>query len=87
MHVLQCARCASPIGQGVAEKKLYSLHTDGVGCTDVLPTSVKFHRWALGFGQCRSHPIAQALRDRPSTSWDLSRFPTRLLFPRPFGSR
>jgi hypothetical protein len=63
MHVLQCARCASPIGQGVAEKKLYSLHTDGVGCTDVLPTSVKFHRWALGFGQYRSHPIAQALRD------------------------
>ena len=63
IHVLQCAHCASPIGQGVAWKKVDSRHTDGVGCTDVLPTSVRFHRWTLGFGQFGSHHIAQALRD------------------------
>ena len=57
-HALQCARDASSIGQGVVWKKLDSIHTDGVGCTDVLPTSVQFHHWTLGFGQCSSHPIA-----------------------------
>jgi hypothetical protein len=40
IHVLQCTHCASPIGQGVAWKKVDSMHTDGVGSTDVLPTSV-----------------------------------------------
>ena len=57
-HALQCARYASSIGQGVVWKKLDSIHTDGVGCTDVLPTSVRFHHWTLGFGQSSSHPIA-----------------------------
>jgi len=57
-HALQCARCASSIGQGVVWKKLDSRHTDGVGYTDVLPTSVQFHHWILGFGQSSSHPIA-----------------------------
>ena len=50
IHALQCAHCASPIGQGVVWKKADSIHTDGVGYTDVLPTSVRFHRWTLGFG-------------------------------------
>ncbi len=40
IHVLQCAHCASPIGQGVVWKKVDPIHTDGVGSTDVLPTSV-----------------------------------------------
>ena len=40
IHVLQCAHCASPIGQGVVWKKDDPIHTDGVGSTDVLPTSV-----------------------------------------------
>ena len=57
-HALQCARYASSIGQGVVWKKLDSIHTDGVGYTDVLPTSVQFHHWTLGFGQSSSHLIA-----------------------------
>jgi hypothetical protein len=63
IHALQCAHCASPIGQGVVWKKADSIHTDGVGSTDVLPTSVRFHRWTLGFGKSISHHMAQALRD------------------------
>ncbi len=63
IHALQCAHCASPIGQGVAWKKVDPMHTDGVGSTDVLPTSVRFHRWTLGFGKSISHDIAQTLRD------------------------
>src|SRR5262245_23916402 len=63
IHALACVRYASSIGQGVAWKKADSIPTDGVGDTDVLPTSVRFHHWTLGFGQCRSHRIAQALQD------------------------
>jgi hypothetical protein len=62
-QALQCARCASAIGPGVAWKKLDSIHTEGVGYTDVRPTSVQCHPWTLGCGQASSHPIAQALQD------------------------
>ena len=30
----------------------------------MLPTSVHFHNWTLGFGQCSSHLIAQALQGK-----------------------
>jgi hypothetical protein len=63
IHALECVRYASSIGQGVAWKKADSIPTDGVGYTDVLPTSVRFHHWTLGFGQCSSHRIMQALQD------------------------
>jgi hypothetical protein len=40
VRLLECAHCTSPTGQGVAWKKVDPRHTDGVGCTDVLPTGV-----------------------------------------------
>ena len=63
IHALACVRYASSIDQGVAWKKADSIPTDGVGYPDVLPTSVQFHHWTLGFGQCSSHHIVQALQD------------------------
>ena len=37
---LECAHCTSPIGQGVARKKVDSRHADSAGSTDVVPASV-----------------------------------------------
>ncbi len=84
IHALQCAHCALPTGQGVAWKKVDSRHTDGVGCTDVLPTSVRFHRWTLGFGQCSSHHIAQALQNHAIHVFGHLPLSDHALVPSPF---
>src|ERR671925_92521 len=51
---------------------------------DVLPTSVKFHHWTLGFGQCSSHPIAQALQGRTIHVFCYAPLFDHALVPSPF---
>ena len=84
IHALACIHYASSIGQGVAWKKADAIPTDGVGYTDVLPTSERFHHWTLGFGQCSSHPIAQAWQDRTIHVFCYAPLSDHALVPSPF---
>src|SRR5262252_8391789 len=61
-HALQCPRWASSLEQSVPRTKVLSVAPQGVGSTNGLPTSVKFHHWTLGFRQSSFRPIVQALR-------------------------
>jgi hypothetical protein len=57
---------------------------DGVGFTDVLPTSVIFHHWTLGFGQFSSRHIAQALRAHALHVFGHLPLSNQALVPSPF---
>ena len=52
--------------------------------TDVLPTSVKFHHWTLGFGQSSSHHIAQALQGGTIPVFCYPPLSNHALVPSPF---
>ena len=52
--------------------------------TDVLPMSVRFHPWTLGFRQSSFNHIAQALQDRNLHIFGYSLLYEHALVPSPF---
>ena len=87
MHALKCAHCASSIVQGVPRANLHPMAHDGVGvqtCYRRVWCSTTGH-W--GSGNPALTVSRRRCRTMPYTSSDISRFPTMLLSPRPFGSR
>ena len=63
MHDLEYPHWASPIVQDVPRAKPVPVAHNGVGVQTCYRRVCSFHRWSLGFGQCGSHHIAQALQD------------------------
>jgi len=53
-------------------------------CTDVLPKSVRFHRWTLGFRQSSFDHIAQALQGHNIHVFCRSPLYRHALVPSPF---
>ena len=62
IHDLQYPRWASPHRARCTTSESCTHGSQWRRSIDMLPTSVRFHRWSLGFGQFGSHRIAQALR-------------------------
>ena len=52
--------------------------------SDVLPTSVRFHPWILGFKQSSFSPIIQALQDRNIHIFCYAPLSDHALVPSPF---
>jgi hypothetical protein len=84
IHALQCARCASSMGQDVPQTKAGSVASHSVGYADGLPTSVRFHHWTLGFGSSNSHHIAQVLQDHNIPVFGCPLLYDHALVPSPF---
>jgi len=61
-HILECTHCASSIRTGRTTSESLTRGFRRHRRSDVLPKSVRFRHWTLGFRQSSFSPIAQALQ-------------------------
>ena len=83
-HILECTHCASSIRTGRTTSKSLTRGFRWHRRSDVLPKSVRFRPWTLGFRQFSFSPIAQALQSHSAHVFGCPLLYQHAVVPSPF---